>query len=203
MKIICIGRNYRDHIKELDSEENQEPVFFLKPESALLRNKKDFFIPYFSDDIHYEVELVLKIHKTGKHIEKKFAHRYYNEASVGIDFTARDIQNRCKQKGLPWEISKAFDYSAAVGDFIPVNNNDDPQSFDFRLDLNNNTVQKANASEMIFSINEIISYLSQFMTLKIGDIIFTGTPAGVGKIAIGDELSAYLNDNKLLNIKIK
>lgn len=203
MKIICIGRNYKEHIKELNSEENPEPVFFLKPESALLRNRKDFFIPYFSDDIHYEVEIVLKIHKTGKHIEKKFAHRYYNEVSVGIDFTARDLQNHCKQKGLPWEISKAFDSSAAVGDFIPVKDSDDPQSFDFRLDINKRTVQKANASEMIFSINEIISYVSQFMTLKIGDLIFTGTPAGVGKITIGDELSAYLNEKKLLNIRIK
>ncbi len=203
MKIICIGRNYKNHIKELDSEEPEEPLFFLKPESALLRNKNNFFIPYFSNDIHYEAELVLKIHKTGKHIEEKFADRYFNEVSIGIDFTARDLQNRCKENGLPWEISKAFDSSAAIGEFISIKNLDELENFTFHLDLNDNTVQEAKVSDMIFSINKIISYVSQFMTLKIGDLIFTGTPAGVGKVLIGDELTGYLNEKKMLNIKIK
>ncbi len=202
MKIICIGRNFKNHIKELNSPYPDNPVFFLKPESALLRNGNDFYIPDFSNDIHYELEVVLKINRLGKHIQEKFARDYYDEVSLGIDFTARDIQQKCKEKGLPWEISKAFDSSAAIGDFIPVDKLE-VGKINFHLLKNNEVVQKASVSEMIFSFDKIISYVSQYMTLKIGDLIYTGTPEGVGKVEIGDNLTGFLNDKELIKISIK
>ncbi len=203
MKIICVGRNYHDHIKELDSTYPENPVIFLKPESALLRNGKDFYIPDFSNEIHYELELVLRINRLGKHIQPRFANRYYDAISLGIDFTARDIQNKLKNMGLPWEISKSFDSSAAIGDFISVEKFEDINSISFRLEKNGKIVQQAKVSQMIYSIDSIISYLSGFMTIKIGDMIYTGTPAGVGKVEQGDVLRGYLNDQELININIK
>lgn len=203
MKIICIGRNYKNHIKELESPYPDNPVFFLKPESAILRNGKDFFIPSFSNEIHYELEIIIKINRLGKHIQERFAHRYFKEISLGIDFTARDLQNKCKNNGLPWEISKCFDSSAAIGDFIPIDQFKQHKDINFYLLKNREMVQKANANQMIFSFNKIISYISKFMTLKIGDLIFTGTPAGVGKVEINDELRGFLNEKELLNIRIK
>lgn len=203
MKIICIGRNYKNHIKELNSPYPDNPVFFLKPESAILRNGKNFYIPDFSNEIHYELEIIIRINRLGKHIQEKFAHRYYNEISLGIDFTARDLQDECKKKGLPWEISKTFDYSAAIGDFIPINTFETIDNINFYLLKNRQLLQKANINQMIFSFDRIISYVSKFMTLKIGDIIFTGTPDGVGKISIGDNLKGFLNERELINIKVK
>lgn len=203
MKIICVGRNFPDHITELNSDFPKNPVFFLKPESSLLRTGKPFYIPAFSNDIHYELEVVLRIHKLGKHIHERFALRYFDRISLGIDFTARDLQNICKQKGLPWEISKSFDNSAAIGEFINLDKIEDIENFNFCLKKNGNIVQNANVSEMIFSFSKIISYVSKFMTLKIGDLIYTGTPAGVGNVVQGDRLIGELNGCKLLDIEIK
>ena len=202
MKIICIGRNYVKHISELGNEMPTEPVFFLKPDTAFLRDGGDFFIPDFSEEIHYEIELVLRICKEGKHIEPTFAGRYFDAVGVGIDFTARDIQDRQKAKGLPWEPAKAFDHSAAVGGFIPVH--ELPSGpLKFRLDISGKTVQESDSTHMIHSFERIISYVSGFITLRKGDLVFTGTPAGVGPVKPGDVLTGFLNDRKLLNIRIR
>lgn len=203
MKIIAIGQNYVDHNYEMSSVHPENPVVFMKPDSAILRKNRPFYIPDFSKDVHHEVELVIKINRLGKHIAKKFAHRYYTEIGLGIDFTARDLQRNLKEKGHPWEISKAFDSSAALSEFIPLSEFGHVQEIDFRLDINGKTVQQGNSAHMIFSVDEIIAYISQFFTLKIGDLIFTGTPAGVGPVTIGDRLEGYVYDHKLLDFKIK
>lgn len=204
MKIICIGKNYPEHIREMESKIPDEPIFFLKPDTALLRNNEPFYIPDWSNDLHHEVELVLRICKLGKNIEKKFAHRYYDAISLGIDFTARDIQTELKQKGLPWEKAKAFDYSAAISaKFLPVSNFPDFQNIRFRLDINSQTAQQATSGQMIFGFNEIISHISQFITLRIGDLIYTGTPAGVGSVKIGDRLEGYLENEKMFDFMVK
>lgn len=203
MKIICIGRNYADHARELDNPLPEKPIFFLKPDTALVKDNKPFFYPDFSSEIHYEVEIVLKINRLGRHIDKKFAHRYYDEMSVGIDFTARDLQNESRKNGLPWEIAKAFDNSAPLGKFIFKDKMTDPDKINIRLDLNGKTVQTGNSSDLIFSFDHIISYVSDFITLKIGDLIFTGTPAGVGPVKIGDRLQAFLDEELLLDFNVK
>ncbi len=203
MKIICIGLNYRRHALEMGSPFPEEPVVFLKPDSALLKNNKPFFLPDFSTNIHYEVELVIKISKLGKGIDAKFARRYYDEVTLGIDITARDLQGKLGKAGMPWEISKAFDGAAPIGKFIPVSEFKDIQNIDFRLVINEKTVQKSNSSDMIFNVNEIIAYVSRFFTLKTGDLIFTGTPSGVGPLHRNDNLVAYLNDKPLLDFMIK
>ena len=201
MKIICIGRNYKDHAKEMGTTAPKFPIIFLKPDSSLLPKRNPFFLPDFSKEIHYEVELVYKIDKLGKSIKKKFAKNYYSEVGLGIDFTARDLQKKCKKKGHPWEIAKAFDQSAVVGEkFIPINSLD---SINFSLQKNNKVVQKSNANQMIFSIDEIISYISKFMTLKIGDLIFSGTPSGVGPVKIGDELKGFIENQEIFKVRIK
>ena len=203
MKIICIGRNYKKHAQELNNDVPEHPVFFLKPDSALLNNNKPFYIPEFSQEIHHEVELVVRINRLGKHIDKQFANRYYNEVTLGIDFTARDIQRQCQAKGLPWEIAKAFDGSAPIGEFIKLDKLPEIQNLSLRLEKNGETVQDGNTKNVIFSVDEIITYVSQFITLKIGDLIFTGTPAGVGPVAINDRLKAYLEGNKVLDFDVK
>ena len=203
MKIICIGRNYVEHAKELNNPLPQEPVYFLKPDSCIINNSKPFFYPEFSQEIHHEIEIVIKINRLGKNIASRFAHRYYNEIGMGIDFTARDIQNICKEKGLPWEKAKAFDGAAPISKFISVMPGQDMQNIDFKLDINGTTVQTGNTKNMIFPINDIISYVSKFMTLKIGDLIFTGTPEGVGPVKIGDHLEGYLAEEKMLDFYIK
>jgi len=203
MKIICVGRNYADHAKELKNEVPSEPVIFLKPETALLPKRNPFFIPEFSSDIHHELELVVRINRVGKSIEERFAQRYYNEATVGIDFTARDIQSALKAKGLPWERAKAFDGSAPVGKFVPLSALGSVQNLDLRLEKNDEVVQEGNTSDMLFTVDRVISYVSQFMTLKIGDLIFTGTPAGVGPVKENDVFKAYLNDQELLKINVR
>lgn len=203
MKIICIGLNYRQHAMELGWALPAEPVVFLKPDSALLKKNKSFFLPDFSSDIQYEVELVIKISRLGKGIEARFAHRYFDEVTLGIDITARDIQSRNSAAGMPWELAKCFDGSAPVGDFIPVEKAGDPGNLDFRLEINNRVVQSGNTSDMIFGIPEIIEYVSRFFTLKTGDLIFTGTPPGVGRLQRNDNLVAYLNDQPLLDFMIK
>ncbi|MCX6230040.1 MAG: fumarylacetoacetate hydrolase family protein [Bacteroidetes bacterium] len=203
MKIICIGRNYAEHAKELNSPLPAEPVFFLKPDTCLLPKNQAFFYPEFSKDIQYETEIVIKINKVGKHIQEKFAPGYYDELTVGIDFTARDLQNRCKDKGLPWEMSKAFDNAAPLGKFVDKKIFADVQNIDFHLDLNGKTVQKGNSKDMIFTVDTIIAYVSQFITLKIGDLIFTGTPVGVGPVKINDQLKAYIGDECLLKVDIR
>jgi len=204
MKIICIGRNYIDHAKELNNPVPENPVFFLKPDTALLRRNRPFYYPDFSDEIHYECELVVKINKLGKNIQKKFAHTYYNEIGIGIDFTARDLQGKAKSKGLPWEIAKAFDSSAPLSmGFIKKDEFADMNNITFHLDKNGDTVQEGTSADMIFDIDELISYLSKFFTLKTGDLIFTGTPAGVGPIQIGDKLEAYIGGRLMLRCNIK
>lgn len=203
MKIICIGRNYKEHAKEFDNPVPEKPIFFLKPQSALLLKNRPFFYPDYSNDIQYETELVIKICKLGKNIQEKFANTYYNEIGIGIDFTARDLQRECKAKGLPWEISKAFDYSAPISSFISKSDFYDINNLDFYLNINSKLVQKGNSSDMIFTFDRIISYVSKFLTLKTGDLIFTGTPAGVGSVKINDLLEVYLEDKKMLNFRIK
>jgi len=204
MKIIAIGRNYVNHAKELNNAIPEKPVFFTKPDTAILRNNEDFYYPEFSKDIHYEVELVYRICKIGKYVEEKFANRYYNEVGIGIDFTARDLQDDCKKKGLPWEIAKAFDNSAPISDkFISVSEIKDLNNINFSLMINNNLVQVGNSSNMIFNIDKIIAYVSQFITLKVGDLIFTGTPEGVGAVKIGDKLTAKIENEILLDFMIK
>ena len=203
MKIICIGRNYAEHAKELNNDVPSDPVIFMKPKTALLMPDKDLYYPEFTDDLHYECELVVKIGKNGKYIQEKFARKYYNEISVGLDFTARDLQQKQKEKGLPWEIAKAFDSSAAVGEFVPITESMKPDDLRFELKLNSQTVQKGHTSDMIFSINKIIQYTSQFFTLNIGDLIFTGTPAGVGPVNVYDKLEGFLEGQKLLEVNIR
>jgi acylpyruvate hydrolase len=203
MKLICIGRNYALHAKELKNEIPEEPVFFIKPETAILKNRQIFYYPDFSKDVHHEVELLVKINKAGKNIEEKFAHKYYDEIGIGIDFTARDIQQICKEKGLPWEKAKAFDGSAPVGNFLSKNTFENLNNINFYLEINGITVQKGNSSDMLFSFDAIIAYVSKFVTLKKGDLIFTGTPAGVGAVKPGDLLNCYLEDNKLLSVRVR
>jgi 2-keto-4-pentenoate hydratase/2-oxohepta-3-ene-1,7-dioic acid hydratase in catechol pathway len=203
MKIICIGRNFADHAKELKNELPEHPLFFLKPDTALLIKTKDFYIPDFTKDLHYECELVVRINRVGKNIQEKFSSNYYNEIGLGIDFTARDIQEDCKQKGLPWERAKAFDYSSPIGDFFIQKEELDLNNVRFRLFKNDKQVQFGETKNMIFSIDKIISYVSQFITLKVGDLIYTGTPAGVGPVQIGDHLIGYLEDKKIIDLNIK
>ena len=204
MKIICIGKNYVAHIEELKTEIPDEPLFFMKPDSALLRNNDPFYIPDWSNDLHYEIELVLKINRLGKNIEKRFAHRYFDEIGLGVDFTARDIQYNLIEKGWPWEKAKAFDQSAVISStFIDKTAFSNSESILFRLDKNGETVQNGSSKLMIFSFDEIISHVSKYVTLKIGDLIYTGTPAGVGAVAIGDHLEGYIEDKKLLDFMIK
>ncbi|KFF11444.1 fumarylacetoacetate hydrolase family protein [Flavobacterium hydatis] len=203
MKIICIGRNYTNHIEELQNERPTEPVVFMKPDSAVLLKQHPFVIPEFSEDIHHEIELIVKINKVGKYIEPKFAHKYYDQISVGIDFTARDLQEKLKQKGLPWEKAKAFDGSAVIGDFLPKTQFSSLENITFELTNNSKTVQKGNSSMMLWKIDELISYVSQYFTLKIGDIIFTGTPAGVAAVKPDDVLEGFLEGKKLFRIQVK
>ena len=202
MKIICIGRNYAKHIEELANERPGNPVVFLKPDSSILPKKNPFFIPPFSNDVHYEVEVLVKINKVGKHIATRFAHKYYDEIGLGIDFTARDIQQKCKEKGLPWEKAKAFDGSAVIGDFYNKSNFD-LENLTFKLFKNDIIVQDGNTKSMLWKIDELISYVSQYFTLKKGDIIFTGTPAGVGKVSENDVLIGEINNCKAFEIKVK
>ncbi|WP_373497128.1 fumarylacetoacetate hydrolase family protein [Aquiflexum sp.] len=203
MKIIAIGRNYAEHIEELKNERPSAPVVFLKPDTALLKNNAPFYHPDFSENIHHEVELVLKISKEGKHIQKKFADRYFEEIGIGIDFTARDLQDKCKAKGLPWEIAKAFNGSAPIGDFLPVSTFKELNDINFHLLINGQEKQKGNTRMMLFDFGTIIEYVSKFFTLKKGDLIYTGTPAGVGKVNIGDRLEAFIEDKKLLDFEVK
>ncbi|WP_100615068.1 fumarylacetoacetate hydrolase family protein [Confluentibacter citreus] len=203
MKIICIGRNYAEHIKELENEKPTDPVIFLKPDTAILLKKQPFFIPDFSNDVHYEVEVLVKIDRIGKHIDKKFAHKYYNEIGLGIDFTARDVQAKLKEKGLPWEKAKSFDGAAVIGDWIPIKDIQDVNAIEFSLKKNENIVQIGNTSLMLWKIDELIEYISKYFTLKIGDIIFTGTPAGVGKVEVNDKLSGFIEDKQMFSITVK
>lgn len=203
MKIICVGRNYIDHAKELNNPLPKKPVLFLKPDTALLRNNESFYLPEFSTNIHYELELVVRINRIGKNISSGFASRYYDELALGIDFTARDLQDDCKSKGLPWEISKAFDSSAPISCFVSKGEFEDMNNLNFELKVNNELRQKGNSSEMIFKIDELIAYISKFFTLKIGDLIFTGTPAGVGSVKIGDHLTGFLEGKKMLDFEVK
>lgn len=203
MKIICIGRNYTEHAKELNSEIPSEPVFFLKPDTALIKDNQAFYLPDFSKEIHHEVELVIKINKPGKNIQAQFANKYYDEIGIGIDFTARDIQAECKKKGLPWEKAKAFDGSAPLGKFIDKKQFADEKNISFKLTVNGKVVQTANSGSMLFSFDKIIAHVSKYFTLKTGDLIYTGTPEGVGPVAIGDKLEAYIEGHKLLDFEIK
>ncbi len=202
MKIICIGRNYVEHIEELGNERPDEPIFFLKPDTALLKNNDPFFHPDFSNDIHHEVELLVKIKKEGKSINREFASEYYDEIGLGIDFTARDLQTKAKDKGRPWEIAKAFNGSAPISNFLSKESYD-IKNTSFRLEKNGMVVQDGNTSLMLWTVDEIISYVSKFILLKIGDIIFTGTPKGVGQVKIGDHLVGYLEDKKMLDFEVK
>lgn len=203
MKILCIGRNYAEHARELNNAVPTEPVVFMKPDTCLLRNEDDFYIPDFSSDIHYECELVVKIAKNGKYIDEQFALDYIHEITVGIDFTARDIQQKQKEKGLPWEVAKAFDGSSPIGLSIPFSSLKNPKAISFSLNQNGKTVQSGNSADMIHSFAKIISYCSRYFTLKTGDLIYTGTPAGVGPVSIGDTLEAFLEGQKLLQIQVK
>ena len=203
MKIICIGRNYVNHAKELNNAVPEKPVFFMKPDTALIQKHNPFFYPEFSENIHYETELVLKICKNGRHIEERFAHKYYDQIGIGLDLTARDLQGECKKKGLPWEIAKAFDNSAPLGDFISKDEFEDVNNIEFSLNINGEQKQLGNSKNMIFSFDNIIAYVSQFVTLKLGDLIFTGTPEGVGPVKINDHFEAFIADKKLLDLKVK
>ncbi len=202
MKVFGIGRNYAAHIEELNNERPGQPVVFLKPDTAIIKNAEPFYFPKFTNNIHHEVEVVLKISKMGKHIEEKFAHKYYNEIALGIDFTARDLQQTAKEKRLPWTIAKGFDGSAPISKFVPKNDFD-LNNLNFELKINNESRQIGNTSMMLFSFDYIISYLSQFFTLKVGDIIFTGTPKGVGPIKVGDQIAGYLEHEQLLSVEVK
>lgn len=203
MKIICVGRNYPLHVKELKNLPAEEPVIFMKPETALLTGKQPFFLPKFSREVHYETELVLKINKVGKNIAEKFAQRYFDEIGIGIDFTARDLQQELKTKGLPWELAKAFDGSAPVGRFLDKKNLDAAEGISFHMKQNGQVKQKGNSRDMLFSFNRIISFVSAFITLKKGDLIFTGTPEGVGPVQIGDKLECFIGDEKLLTVQVR
>lgn len=203
MKIICIGRNYAKHIEELQNEKPTEPVIFLKPDTAILPKNFPFFIPDFSSDIHHEVEILVRINRVGKHIDAKFAHKYYDEIGLGIDFTARDVQASLKEKGLPWEKAKAFDGSAVMGEFLPKSEFNSLENIGFELKNNGETVQAGNTSHMLWRIDELISYVSQYFTLKIGDIIFTGTPEGVARVKTDDVLEGFIEGRKLFRIQVK
>ncbi|MFD1615036.1 fumarylacetoacetate hydrolase family protein [Gelatiniphilus marinus] len=203
MKLICIGRNYTEHIKELENEKPLDPVVFLKPDTAILLKKQPFFIPDFSDDVHHEVEVLVKINRVGKHIDKKFAHKYYNEIGLGIDFTARDLQSQLKAKGLPWEKAKAFDGAAVVGKWLSVDGFENLNNINFSLQKNDTIVQQGNTSHMLWKIDELIEYVSKYFTLKIGDIIFTGTPAGVGKVFANDKLKGFIENTEMFSITVK
>jgi len=204
MKIICIGRNYSAHIAELKNERPSDPVIFLKPDTSVLLKKQPFFIPDFSNDVHYEVEVLVKINKVGKHIQEKFAHKYYDEIGLGIDFTARDLQKKLKEKGLPWEKAKGFDGSAVIGEkWLDKNSIEDLNNLKFSLQKNTVFVQQGNTGNMLWKIDEIIAYISKYFTLKIGDIIFTGTPEGVGKVEINDRLTGFIEDEQIFSIQVK
>ncbi|HQW69441.1 MAG TPA: fumarylacetoacetate hydrolase family protein [Flavobacterium sp.] len=203
MKIICIGRNYANHIEELKNERPDEPVIFMKPDTAILPKKTPFYIPEFSNDVHHEVEILVKINKVGKYIDQKFAHKYYDEIGLGIDFTARDLQNKLKEKGLPWEKSKAFDGSAIIGDFILKNIFSSIESITFELHNNGKVVQNGNTNQMLWKIDEIIAHVSNYFTLKKGDIIFTGTPEGVAAVKQNDVLEGFIENKKVLRLHIK
>ncbi len=202
MKIICIGRNYAEHAKEMKSDVPTEPVYFMKPDTSLLK-EGDFYIPDFTKDLHHEIELVLKISKAGKSIEEQFAHKYYDEIGLGIDFTARDIQMKCKEKGLPWEKAKAFDNSAPIGDFVKKEELGDLKNINFELKINDGSRQIGNSKDLIFSFDKVISYVSQFVTLKTGDLIYTGTPEGVGPVKIGDQMEGFINGRSFLKLNVK
>jgi acylpyruvate hydrolase len=203
MKIICIGKNYSEHAKELNSEVPKEPLFFMKPDSALLLGNKPFYLPEFSNEVHHEIEIVVKINRLGKHIDRKFAGRYYNEVTVGIDFTARDLQRICVKEGKPWEIAKAFDNSAAIGKFIDLKQLTTVDSIPFYLNIDGKTVQQGNTKDMVFRIEELIEHISKYITLKIGDLLFTGTPVGVGPVKIGNRLEGFIEDKKLFDFMVK
>lgn len=203
MKIICIGRNYAEHAKEMKSEVPTEPVFFMKPDTALLKDSEPFYYPDFTTDLHHEIEVVIKINKVGKHIAEEFAHKYFDEIGLGIDFTARDLQAQCKTKGLPWEKAKAFDSSAPIGKFISKDKLGDLSNIVFELKINGETRQLGNTKDLLFSFNKIIAYVSKFVTLKVGDLIYTGTPEGVGAVKMGDKLKGYLNNELFLELEIK
>ncbi len=203
MKIICIGRNYREHTKELNNPVPKKPVFFMKPDTALLQKNNPFFYPDFSKDVQYETEVVLKINRNGKHIEEKFAHKYYDEIGIGIDFTARDLQAEQKKKGLPWEIAKAFDGAAPVGEFVSKNQFPDINRLHFSLKINGEVRQEGNTADMMFGFDRVIAYVSQFISLKPGDLIFTGTPSGVGPTKINDHFEVFIENEKLLEFNVK
>jgi len=202
MKILCVGRNYSEHAKELGNAVPENPVIFSKPDTALLKNNEPFYLPSFSNDVHHEVELVIKINKVGKKIQEKFARNYFSEIGLGIDFTARDMQSELKAKGLPWELAKAFDGSAPIGNFINMENMD-LKNIDFSLQKNGQIVQKGNTAQMIFSFEQIVSFVSQYFTLKVGDLIYTGTPAGVSQVNIGDKLEGYIGKDLMLTCEVK
>ena len=203
MKLICIGKNYLEHIHELNSKKEDDPVIFLKPDTSIIQKKQPFFIPEFSSDIHYEVEIILKFNRVGKHIEPKFSKRYFDMISLGIDFTARDLQRKFKENGLPWDIAKGFDNSAMIGDWLSVDLFDDIDNINFRLEKNGEIVQKSNSSNMIWKIDQLISKASTFFTIKIGDIMFTGTPEGVGRVVENDLLEGYIDDKKVFSVRVK
>lgn len=203
MKIIGIGRNYTEHAQELNNPVPEQPVVFLKPDTAVLKDNKDFYFPEFSTDIHHEIEVVLRVCKEGRHVSRKFASQYFDAIGLGVDFTARDIQQDHKKKGLPWELAKAFDHSAPISEFKPVSDFPDLQSIVFRLDINGQTVQHGNTKDLLFSFEDIIVFVSRYITLRKGDLIYTGTPAGVGPVKIGDHLEGYLGEEKMLNFHVK
>ena len=203
MKLICIGKNYLKHIHELNSKKEDDPVIFLKPDTSIIQKKQPFFIPEFSNDIHYEVEIILKFNRVGKHIEPKFSKKYFDKISLGIDFTARDLQRKFKENGLPWDIAKGFDNSAMIGDWLSIDLFDDIDNINFRLEKNGEIVQKSNSSNMIWKIDQLISKASTFFTIKIGDIMFTGTPEGVGKVVENDLLEGYIDDKKVFSVRVK
>jgi acylpyruvate hydrolase len=204
MKLICVGKNYAKHVKELQGEVPEEPVLFIKPDSAILKNGSVFYLPSFSNDVHHEIEILVKINRVGKNIEQRFAHRYYDEIGLGIDFTARDLQAELKKKGLPWTKAKCFDGSAPIGDFVPLSEiGGDINNITFRLEKNGEVVQKGNTADMLFKIDELIAYISTFFTLKMGDIIYTGTPEGVGPVSSDDQLVGFIGDKQLLKIGVK
>ena len=203
MKLICIGKNYLKHIHELNSKKEDDPVIFLKPDTSVIQKKQPFFIPEFSSEIHYEIEIILKFNRVGKHIEPKFSKKYFDKISLGIDFTARDLQRKFKENGLPWDIAKGFDNSAMIGDWLSVDLFDDIDNINFRLEKNGEIVQKSNSSNMIWKIDQLISKASTFFTIKIGDIMFTGTPEGVGKVVENDLLEGYIDDKKVFSVRVK
>lgn len=203
MKIICVGRNYAAHIKELENERPENPVLFIKPKSAVFPLKQDFYIPDFTDDLHYEVEVLVKINRDGKHINPKSAHNYYDEIGLGIDFTARDVQQKMKEKGLPWEVAKAFDNAAVIGDFISKNQFKSMEDIPFSLKKNGEIVQDGNTSHMLWKVDELIAYISTYFTLHPGDIIFTGTPAGVGQVFNGDKLEGFIEERSMFTVAIR